>query len=367
MINEINVQDYLKSIEDTTIISIEDNIKTHLKSQKYHNTLLEIQEHNKWKSPQGIKPSRAYTFDEIVSILKSNPNQPFSFSDVWVKTSLINVIPKFNRIPSVKKSIESLNFIGCLDWEALDTPHYYLAELDGKIVLISTIGGHRATMCVLSNGFGSELPAKITYVGSLDIGVVHDRCALIHHIDCNKRMNQTAEQRLTSGVEAGDKVYVQHFKNLVYCKLYHEVDQRNSKSLLGHREISSWMNFVGTVKSYSLHEAKWATEQLIKNTEDGEKIISQAVETLACIKYHFNSDINKVNPGKDVFAEFIRWYFNDSMSTQADLRSEGDNIKNCLKLIDRFNRWSKKVYNRRYSPITSTAIIEVFDESISLS
>ena len=55
------------------------------------------------------------------------------------------------------------------------------------MILCSTIGGMRGTLVVLSEGFNSDIPCKVTYIGTLDIETVHGRCALIHHIDCNKK------------------------------------------------------------------------------------------------------------------------------------------------------------------------------------
>ena len=54
----VDIQKYLKSVHETQIISIEDNIRNHLKNNKKYNTLSEIQNHNKWGRPEGImRPS----------------------------------------------------------------------------------------------------------------------------------------------------------------------------------------------------------------------------------------------------------------------------------------------------------------------
>ena len=100
---------YLKSVHETQIISIEDNIRNHLKNNKKYNTFSEIQNHNKWGRPEGIMPDRTHIL--LMMSLRDpeqNPDKPFSVSDVYL-TSKIYVIKKFNRIPEVDKVINNLN------------------------------------------------------------------------------------------------------------------------------------------------------------------------------------------------------------------------------------------------------------------
>ena len=104
------------------------------------------------------------------------------------------------------------------------------------MILCSTIGGHRGTLVVLSEGFNSDIPCKVTYIGTLDIETVHGRCALIHHIDCNKRVNQGAEDRISSGVEANDLEFIEVMKDLLTCKLY--VDKH--KNLHSYTELEGF-------------------------------------------------------------------------------------------------------------------------------
>ena len=42
------------------------------------------------------------------------------------------------------------------------------------MILCSTIGGH--VLVVFSEGFNSDIPCKVTYIGTLDIETVHGRC-----------------------------------------------------------------------------------------------------------------------------------------------------------------------------------------------
>lgn len=280
----IDIQNYVKNVHESEIISIQDNVREYLKNNDKLNTLAEIQKHNKWKKPEGVIPDRTYSFDDILKRAKQNPNTPFSVSDVWAPTSKIYIITKFNRVPKVPKVISNLNFTSCLNWEALDSPHYYLCLYKGMMILCSTIGGHRGTLVVLSEGFDSEIPCKVTYIGTLDIETVNDRCALIHHIDCNKRVNQGAEDRMASGVEANDEKFEVTFRHLIQCKLYVDKEKMKPSMINDFRQISSWMSFESSVKDFGFTDVKFAVDQIICNTKDNEKVLSQAVETIACIK-----------------------------------------------------------------------------------
>ena len=116
---------------------------------------------------------------------------------------------------------------------------------------------------LLSEGFNSDIPCKVTYIGTLDIETVHGRCALIHHIDCNRRVNQGAEDRISSGVEANDLEFIEVMKNLLTCKLYVDKQQMKSSMIKDCRQISSWMNFKSSVKDYGFENVKWS---VISNT-----------------------------------------------------------------------------------------------------
>jgi hypothetical protein len=240
----INVQDFLKSIDETTIVSIEDYLKEqlHLKYKK-KTTLSEVQFQEDWDSPQGIKPNRTFEWEDVISMIESNPDEKFNISDVWVPTSKIYVIKKFNRFPSLSACIRNLNFTGGLYWEALDGPTFYIAKMmvDSQMehILVSTIGGHRTMKTVLTSGYDSELPSRVIYTGDLDLSSVSKRAAKLHHIDCNKRANQTAQDRITSGVEAEDHVFVEVMKALLDMKLFVDEKQMKSEAIEGFRKISS--------------------------------------------------------------------------------------------------------------------------------
>ena len=372
----IDLTKYLKNIAETKIINVEDNIRKYLKLRyKDLTTLSQLQANHFWGKPSGIKPDEAYSFDDIVKMVKENPNQKFSKSDVWVDTSLIYIITKFNRRPTIKKCIENLDEtfddqnnaapIG-LNWEALDTPHYYLVKYNGKLVLCSTIGGHRASMCVLVNGYGSKMPCRVTYIASVDIADVSQRCALIHHIDCNKREPQNATDRLSSGVEAKDGTFIKVMQDLIHCKLYVDEDQMKSVAIKGFRKCSSWQGFKGIRIKYGLDITKYAVDMIMKNTKDEETILTQALETIASFKYNFNKRLLEINSSKDIFDDFMTVYF--GMNTQPDLKEEEKSEKDVLALVDTFNKWCKKKdFGIKTNALTNKHLVKAFGDKIKVS
>ena len=374
----IDLTKYLKSITETEIINVEDNIREYLKSHyKKLTTLSQLQadpEHN-WGKPSGIKPDVSYSFDDIVKMVEENPNQKFSKSDVWVDTSLIYIITKFNRRPTISACIKNLDEtfdsennaapIG-LNWEALDTPHYYLVKYNGILVLCSTIGGHRGSMCVLANGYGSKMPCRVTYIGSVDIADVSQRCALIHHIDCNKREPQNATDRLSSGVEAKDRTFIKVMEDLIYCKLYVDEDQMKSVAIKGFRKCSSWQGFKAIKKEYGLDIAKYAVDMIMKNTKDEETILTQSLETIASFKYNFSERLDGINSSADIFDDFMNVYF--IMNTQSDLKTEGKILKDVLVLVETFNKWCKKQdFGIKTNALTNKHLVKAFGDNIKVS
>ena len=243
----IDVQDYLKSISDTQIITIESLVKEMISNNKKATTLTELQFLHDWNAPNGIAPSRANEWEDILAMIENNPEETFSIADVWCNTSLIYVIKKFNRFPDLTKAISNLNFHGGFYWEALDTPTFYIVKMlvNGKMeyVLISTIGGHRVAKMILTSGYDSEIPLRIIYIGNLEIGSVAKRAAYLHHIDCNKRANQSAEDRIASGVEAEDYAFTQVMEALIDCKLYVDSNQMDATKTKGFRKCSYCQNF----------------------------------------------------------------------------------------------------------------------------
>jgi len=361
---------YLKNIHETKIISIEGNLREQIASKYVKiSSLSEIQEAHEWLKPTGIIPERRYTFEDVIAKAEKNPSEKFSLSDVWAKTSIVHLIKMFNRIPKLPDCIEHLDFSKGLNWEALDTPHYYLTKYKGKWALISCIGGNRATIVVLSNGYDSEIPCRVTYIGNSDLETVVERASLIHHIDCNKRANQVANDRLTSGVQAKDYKFEGYMNTILSCGLYVDESQIKPKVIKEKkmRKCSSWQGFVSVVKHYKFDNAKYAVDKLKKHTDDGKELYTQAIETIACFKMNFEDKIKKLNKSQPVLDNFLTWYFKEALHNQADLKQAGRIAVDTVNLVDKFNKWAKKEFHKTKSIINNLDKAKAFpNDDISI-
>lgn len=367
----IDVQDYLKSISDTQIITIESLVKEMISNNKKATTLNELQFINDWNPPNGIMPNRAYEWNEIISMIENNPDKHFNISDVWCSTSIIYVIKKFNRFPDLTKAINNLNFHGGFYWEALDTPTFYIVkmEVNGKMeyVLISTIGGHRVAKMILTNGYGSEIPLRIIYIGNLEIGAVSKRAAYLHHIDCNKRANQSAEDRIASGVEAEDEKFVQVMDSLIDCKLYVDSNQMDADKIKDFRKCSSWQNFKSAIRDNGYENVKYSVEKLQKYTSKSDTILSGSAETISKFRKCFNGVIQRQSDDKDTLDKFLEHYFGNMGLTQKDVRSNGKVVEDSLELVNWFNRFAKTKLGKLKAPITSRHILDAFGDEVDIA
>ena len=361
----INVQDFLKSIDETTIVSIEDYLKEqlHLKYKK-KTTLSEVQYSEDWDSPQGIKPNRTFEWEDVISMIESNPDEKFNVSDVWVPTSKIYVIKKFNRFPSLSACIRNLNFTGGLYWEALDGPTFYIAKMmvDGQMehILISTIGGHRTMKTVLTSGYDSELPSRVIYIGDLDLSSVSKRAAKLHHIDCNKRANQTAQDRITSGVEAEDHVFVEVMKALLDMKLFVDEKQMKSEAIEGFRKISSWQNYWDLCSTIGYDHVKYAVGKIQDFTTDSV-VLTQSLETIATFRKHFDEIVQRQTDDPDSFSEYLKQGFGSGFVSQSDYRQHSEVTSNVLWMVDHYHKYLKNTLGRR-AVITKQKLLKALGE-----
>ena len=364
--NPINVQDFLKSIDETTIVSIEDYLKEqlHLKYKK-KTTLSEIQYSEAWNSPNGIKPNRTFEWEDVISMIETNPDEKFNISDVWVPTSKIYVIKKFNRFPSLPACIRNLNFTGGLYWEALDGPTFYIAKMmvDGQMswVLISTIGGHRTMKTILTSGFGSEIPSRVIYMGDLDLDSVSKRAAKLHHIDCNKRANQTAQDRITSGVEAEDHEFLKVMDALIDMKLFVDEKQMNSDKIKGFKKVSSWQNFKDQINVIGYDHVKYAVSKIQDCTEDSV-VLTQSVETIATFRKHFNKIVQRQTDDLDSLDVYLRHGFESGFVSQGDYRQHSDVTSNVLWMIEQYHKYLKNKVGKQRAVITKQHQLKAFGE-----
>ena len=340
----IDTQDFLKSITESKKITVEKIVKDYLFDNKKQQTISQIQTTNSWsKTQSGVRPEKRYIFQDVVNRVKENPDKKFSMSDVWAPSNLVTIISKFNRHPSMTSAITHLNFANGLNWSSFDTPSMYLAEDEnGDLLLVSAKGGHRTVMGILTFGFACDLPVRITYIGTLDLEEVCKQAAIDHHIDCNKRNNQTADDRIVSGVEAEDYALLEVMQSLIDFKLYVKEDLMKPDMIKDFRKCTSWQSIKISIKNNGYAQTKYAVEHLIKNTQK-EAIISQSVEVVANFKNKFQKQIDKVFPKSyDSLSDFIEWYFSDYSRNQHTLRSGGDTDECTIELCSLFNIWCEK-------------------------
>jgi hypothetical protein len=105
---------------------------------------------------------------------------------------------------------------------------------------------------------------------------------------------------------------------------------------------------------------------IMKNTEDEETILTQALETIASFKYNFSKRLFEINSSKDIFDDFMSDYF--VMNTQSDLKSKGKSEKDVLALVDTFNKWCKKKdFGIKTNALTNRHLIKAFGDKVEVS
>jgi hypothetical protein len=371
----INTEEYIKSAKEAPKFKVEALIKDYLFKQKKQQTLSQVQTFNSWKNPTGIAPDKSLTFDDLVKRIESNPNTPFSVADVWISSELITIISQFNRIPNIADCIRNLNYHNGLNWSALDTPSMYIAKDENdNYIMVSTKGGHRSVMSVLTLGFNCELPIRATYIGSLDLIEVCEQAAIDHHTDCNKRNNQTADDRIVSGTAADDYEMKEVMESLIDMKLYVKEGAMKSEKIDGFRKCTSWQSLKTSIKDNGYENTHYATEQIMKNTKSQEAIMSQSVEVIANFRNKFKRQIDNVNPMVyDTLSDFLKWYFKDITRNQSTLRADKDTQLSTITLAKLFNLWCQtneyanrekagRSMNGYKSPITARHIVDAFDD-----
>jgi hypothetical protein len=371
----INTEEYIKSAEEAPKFKVEALVKDYLFKQKKQTTLSQVQTSNGWKTPTGIAPDKSYTLDDLVKRIESDPDTPFSVADVWISSELITIISQFNRIPTISDCIRHLNDMGGLNWSALDTPSMYIAKDENdNYMMISTKGGHRSCMSVLTLGFDCNVPIRATYVGSLDLTKVCDKASIDHHTDCNKRNNQTADDRIISGTAADDTEMKEVMESLIDMKLYVKEGAMKSEKINGFRKCTSWQSLKTSIKDNGYENTHYASEQIMKNSKSGDAIMSQSVEVIANFRNKFKKQIDKVDPMVyDSLSQFLNWYFMDITRNQSTLRADKDTQLSTITLAKLFNLWCQtneytnrekvgRSMNGYKSPITARHIVDAFDD-----
>ena len=129
-----------------------------------------------------------------------------------------------------------------------------------------------------------------------------------------------------------------------------------------------------SIKENGYENTHYAVGQLIKNTKDGESIISQSVEVIANFRNKFKKQIDKVDPTEfDTLSKFLEWYFKDITRNQSTLRADKDTQLSTITLAKLFNLWCQtnehskreqtgRTMNGYKAPITARHIVDAFDD-----
>ena len=363
----IQISDYIKPIKDSKTISVVDVIKEYLTDFKTKTTLSEIKRTNAFQEPEGVKPDVGKTLQDVLDRIEENPSEQFTMADVWYHCNMVYVPDYFNRRPSIKQCIDNLNFKNCLNWSALDTPATYIAKYKRQIVLISTKGGHRTGMVILSEAnYEAVMPGRVTYIGTLDYERVVEYASPDHHYDSNKRNNQNSRDRLRSGTAASDFEFTEVMESLIDFKLYDDQNVLQEAFIKeGFRQVTSWQSIKTSIKENGYENTKYAVEKIIKYDENLTSVVSQSVETIANLKNKFGKVIQNVNTKKDVLDEFLNFYFD--FHSQSDLRVAKETQANTFILATMFNTWARKYYSLgRKSPIQSKHFNDVYEHDNDL-
>ena len=358
----IEISDYIKPIKDSKTITVVDVIKEYLTDFKTKTTLSEIKRTNAFQEPEGVKPDVGKTLQDVLDRIEKNPSEQFTMADVWYHCNMVYVFDYFNRRPSIKQCIDNLNFKNCLNWSALDTPATYIAKYKGQIILVSTKGGHRTGMVILSEAdFEATMPGRVTYIGTLDYEKVVEYASPDHHYDSNKRNNQNSRDRLRSGVAAEDFEFKEVMKSLLDFKVYDEQSTLKEEFIeLGFKQVTSWQSIKTSINENGYENTKYAVEKIIKYDENLTSVVSQSVETIANLRNKFGKVIQNVNTKEDVLDVFLKYYFN--FHSQSDLRVAKETQANTFLLATMFNTWARKHYSLgRKSPIQSKHFNDVYE------
>jgi len=354
----IDEKSYIKTVDESPKQSVISIVKDFLFNKKKQVTLSQVQKQNGISTKSsGIKPDIRCTFDDVIQRVEKDPDKPFSVADVEYSAILVWIISKFNRIPSVVAAIRNLSFHGGINWSAFDTPATYLAKDDlGNYILVSAKGGHRTVKVILTYGFDALLIGRITYIGTLDLEEVCKQAALDHHIDCNKRSNQTADDRIVSGVEAEDFELQEVMKTLIDMKLYVKKELMKPDMIEGFRKVTSWQSLKTSVKNNGFDNTKYAVEKLIDRTVGDTPIISQSVEVVANFINKFKKQIDIVSKkmNKDSMNAFLEWYFSDITRNQSTVRAHDNVEDSTMVMLHQYNLWCQNVESERRALIGET-------------
>ena len=367
--------------KDKHIKKLVDILEEQLSIFKDNNIITNYRDAEGWEAsgiPQGAEnvkglESYAITFDDLLNQVKFYPDIQFDI-DCSVPLDKIFEITDHNRLPKHDKCVKHMKDANGFNYQKAGRITVYLVEFDGEICCIVEMGNHRVLMSLFQFGKLGSIRANVVYLGTLELEkVLKMGIYEVHHADMNKRLPQTVENRIISGVKAEDKDMVRVYNWLCECNL----TVLDSNKEYFHDTItcliSSWPNFEKNVQKFGVDNVEYATTKIQKYAEDGqEKVLSQTQETIAGVRYLYLKEIENWSEdlGKDFLEASLKDYFVTKENTQSDMKEYGDYAKNVMDLLKHMNRFGKKhIPHRAHKFATNQSFLKRFpdfDGSLSL-
>lgn len=317
-----------------------------------------------WK-PTGIEPEINYTWDYILSRAESFPDKEFNLMGCSIPINSVWVFPKFNRLPEPTHCQNNLNDnpLGKgLSYQAMGAPQFFLVKINGELACMAVSGSHRSIMSAMQFGYEGVIPgANVIYVGSLELEAPMPLASATHHQDCSRRNNQDPKERMTSGVEANDKKFVEGFQWLMARNLFFDKTKMPSNVISDMREISSHSSLLQARKNVK-QDSSWDTvlEWFFDEVPDGQKINCSSLEAVTIVWDTFGDVIKqKSKQVPDLFEQYVRGRL--AFDGQEHFRVHTKSKKytahqNAWKIVEDFNVWCKNSQGFKQNIITKREI-----------
>ena len=346
--------------EANDLVNIADEVDKYFSNRKKEpHTAAKMVEKNKW-SESGIKPEGESFGDLDIRIRRGLPFD----TNGWVPNDIISGNKQHNRSNTINFNniITHLNLRNGLFWQAMNITLvvYYLD--DGSYKLITVIGNHCTAKSIIVNGRGARVFARVISLGkNASLSEIRKFGAIIHHTDSDRRTNQGANDRLISGVHAGEEQYMNTMKVLV--DMGFDMKNQVKQNGLPLKAISSAQSLMSVIKEYKNYDMVKENGQLIRATwPEAKKILVSGLSVLCTIRHYFPKKV-----GSELMKEFITDWAKGG-NEQEDLYPNSTNNKDIMvptyDLIKSLNKWYKKKYNKTKVLISRRDIFKAIPEDL---
>ena len=360
--------------KDKHVKKLIDILEEQLSIFKDNNIITSYRDAEGWEAsgvPQGVEnvpqlKNFGVVFEDLITQVKLYPQQKFDL-DCSVPLDKIYEITDHNRLPKHEKCVKHMKDANGFNYQKAGRITVYLVEFDGEICCIVEMGNHRVLMSLFQFGKLGSIRANVVYLGTLELEkVLKMGIYEVHHADMNKRLPQTVENRIISGVKADDKDMIKVYNWLCECNLTVLDSNKEYFNDTITCLISSWPNFEKNVQKFGLDNVEYATSKIQKYAEDGqEKVLSQTQETIAGVKFLYTKEVDAWSEdlGKDFLEASLKDYFVTKGNTQSDMKESGDFAMNVMDFLKHMNRFGKKhVSYRAHKFATPTSFLKYFPD-----